>query len=114
MAKPDQIRDDRLRGMIEKAYQHMRQGKGADAVRALVDAYLYLIELKPQMLTEKVPMRRGEMLAVLRWPQLGANLKPASVRAGKPEIEITRERFATSEAMTYYEYVIESALRFDA
>lgn len=40
----------------------------------------------------------------------GANLKPGSVRAGKPEIEFLRERFAISEAMTYYHFVLETAI----
>ena len=40
----------------------------------------------------------------------GANLKPASVRTGKPEIGFLRERFAISEAMTYYHFVLETAI----
>ncbi len=50
----------------------------------------------------------------MRWPALGANLSMASVRAGKPEIEFTRERFAVSEAMTYYQYALESAIEHGA
>ena len=50
------------------------------------------------------------MPAVMRWPNLGANLKLDSVMAKKPEIEFIRDHFAVSEAITYYEYTLESAI----
>jgi hypothetical protein len=31
--------------------------------------------------------------------------------AGKPEIEFVRDRFAISEAMTYYQFILETAIR---
>ena len=34
----------------------------------------------------------------------------AHMRAGKVEIEFARERFAMSEAMTYYEFLSDTAL----
>ena len=111
MAKPDQIQDGDLRAQIEKAYQHMREGQGTDAVKILADAYLYQLNHKPDMLDETIEPRPGRKLpAVMRWPNLGANLKLDSVMAKKPEIEFIRDHFAVSEAITYYEYTLESAI----
>ena len=33
-----------------------------------------------------------------------------SVRAGKPQISFERERFSVSEAMTYYQFVLDEIL----
>ncbi len=54
------------------------------------------------------------MLAVMRWPALGANLKLESIEAKQPEIEFIRDRFAVSEAIMYYEYTLESAINAGA
>ena len=35
MAKPEQINDGDLRAQMEKAYQHMREGQGTEAVQVL-------------------------------------------------------------------------------
>ena len=51
---------------------------------------------------------------LMRWPALGANLKPGSVAAGRPEIEFLRERFSVSEAMTYYQFVLDEILERQA
>ena len=47
---------------------------------------------------------------LMRWPVLGANLAPDSVKAGEPRIDYVRERFALSEAITYYEFTVDTAL----
>jgi hypothetical protein len=111
MAKPDQVSDPDLRAKIEKAHQQMRSGDGTGAVHTLADAYLYIMEKKPEFLDKKLEMRPGFSIpAVMRWPALGANLSLASVTAKEPKIEFVRERFAVSEAITYYEYTLESAI----
>ena len=111
MARPEQVSDPELRGMLEAAHQLMRQGKGSEAVRKLSAAYLRLLAMKPEMLDVMIEPRPGRrMPAVMRWPQLGANLTLESVTAKKPEIEFTRERFSISEAITYYEYTLDSAV----
>ncbi len=112
MPKPDQIADAELRGQVEKAHKEMRSGDGTAAVRTLADAYLYMMKTKPSLLDEKVEMRPGFSIPlVMRWPALGANLTLPSVMAKKPEIEFIRERFAVSEAITYYEYTLETAIQ---
>ncbi|MQA00526.1 MAG: hypothetical protein GEU80_14550 [Dehalococcoidia bacterium] len=111
MAKPDQVKDTDLRAQIEKAYAAMRSGNGTEAVKVLSDAYLYLLNKYPEMLDETIEPRPGrKMFAVMRWPMLGANLTLDSVTQKRPQIEFVRERFAVSEAITYYEYTLESAV----
>lgn len=111
MAKPDQIKDPELREMAEKAHQLMRSGQATDAVKILSDAYLKLLAKYPEMLDETIEPRPGrKMPAVMRWPQLGANLTLESVQQKQPQIEFIRDRFAVSEAITYYEYTVDSAV----
>lgn len=115
MAKPEQVHDERLRGMLQDAHGHMRAGKADVAVRRLVEAFMHLLELKPEIKDATVTPRPGvTMPAIWRWPQLGANLKMDSVRTGKPEIEFVRDRFALSEAITYYEFTLETAIKHEA
>ena len=112
MPRPDQIQNEELRALVVSGHECMRNRKAAEAVRALSDAFLLLLELKPELVERKVEFRPGRSMPFLmRWPTLGANLKPGSIRAGKPEIEFVRDRFAISEAMTYYEFVLETAIR---
>ncbi|MEJ2130943.1 MAG: hypothetical protein P8Y95_04820 [Gammaproteobacteria bacterium] len=116
MPKPEQIQDEKLRGMVADAFQHLRSGDPTQAVHQLSDAFLYLLELKPDLKTETVAMRRGQrqMPLLMRWPQLGANWKAGSLQSGNPEIEFVRDKFALSEAITYYEFTLETAINHDA
>ena len=110
MPKHDKIQNDELRGMMDQAYAQMRAGKAAEAVRQIAAAFLRLVELRPHLAARRVG-GRGRMLPLaMRWPALGANLKLESLRAGKVEIEFARERFAMSEAMTYYEFMSDTTL----
>ncbi len=112
MPRPDQIQNEELRALVESGHECMRNRKAAEAVRAVVEAFLLLLELKPELVSKTVEFRPGRSMPFLmRWPALGANLKPGSIRAGKPEIEFVRDRFAISEAMTYYEFVLETAIK---
>ena len=54
MAKPDQVQDERLRGMFADAFAHMRGGRPTDAVRTVVGAFSYLLELKPNLISAQV------------------------------------------------------------
>ena len=110
MAKASDIQNAALRGKLEAAFAAMRAGKGADAVRASADAYLAFIDLFPEVKAETIPMRGRSISRLMRWPALGANMSADSVRAGKPEITFERERFSVSEAMTYYQFVLDEIL----
>ena len=110
MAKASDIRNDELRGKVEVAFAAMRAGKGADAVRAAADAYLRFIELFPETKSETIAMRGRQISRLMRWPALGANMSLESVRAGAPQIAFERDRFSVSEAMTYYQFVLDEIL----
>ena len=70
MARPSDIANDELRGMVETAFAAMRAGKGAEAVHACADAYLRHVALHPEVLKQTIPMRGREISRLLRWPAL--------------------------------------------
>ena len=112
MAKTDQINDPTIKEKLEGAFSLMRQNNPSDAVHQICDAYLLLVEAQPEMMTEKINMPRGRrMLLMSRFPRLGANLSMSSIADKKPKIEFTKSRFVVSEALTYYEYVVDQAIR---
>jgi len=114
MARPSDIRNDELRGLVETAFAAMRAGKGAEAVHACADAYLRHVALNPEVLKQTIPMRGREISRLMRWPALGANMRPETIGAGAPEIEFLRDRFSVSEAMTYYQFVLDEILEQEA
>ena len=112
MAQPDQIQDAELRQLVADAYGLMRGNKPTDAMRSLVAALYRLLEVKPELATEQLEPRPGWKMPFLsRWPQYGANWKEGSLAAGEPKIEFVRERFALSEAITCYEFLLETAIK---
>ena len=73
-----------------------------------------MMKKMPSLLDEEIEPRPGfKMFTVMRWPMLGANLTIESVRAKAPVIEFKRDHFEASEAITYYEYVLDMALSRD-
>jgi len=111
MGRREQVQNEELRGLIDESYAQMRQGQASDAVRTLVRCFLRLIELRPDLISRTIETAGGQRYPFLMsWPALGADLSFESLRKGKPEIELKRERFAISEAMTYYEFVLDTLL----
>ena len=90
----------------------MKSGLVNDAVQTLVDALHRLLELKPELASEQLEPRPGwKMHFLSRWPQLGANFVKGSLDKNEPEIEFVKENFALSEAITYYEFTLETAIK---
>ncbi|MFI4975010.1 MAG: hypothetical protein ACHP84_10770 [Caulobacterales bacterium] len=110
MARPSDISNDELRDAVEVAFAAMRAGRGGEAVHACATAYLRFLEIHPDVKAETTLMRDRAIPRLLRWPNLGANMVPESVRAGDPKIEFERERFSVAEAMTYYQFVLDEIL----
>ena len=110
MAKPEQVNDPALRERIQKAHDLMRGGKPSDAVKECAAAYIELLQKKPEIVQQGF----ANVRPALMWPRLGANLSLRSLAEGKPEIEFERERFTLSEAITYYEFTLESAVKNNA
>ena len=111
MANLADVTDTQLRSELETAHGQLRSNQPTQAVHTLSDAFLAYLERNPSVLQKTTPMRDGRQIpVVMRWPALGANLSMESIREGRPRIEFTRERFAMSEALTYYEFTVETAL----
>ena len=109
--KLDKIQDDELRTRLTEANQFLRTNKPTDAVRSLADTFLWMVKAKPELTQATTPGRRGQRMNVLgRWPRLGANISIESIRNGDPKIEFVREKFAMSEAITYFEFTIDTAV----
>ncbi len=111
MTREEKIEDAALRDLLVGARASMRQGQSTEAMHGLVEGLYRLLELKPELATEQLEPRPGWKMPFLsRWPQYGANWKKGSLDAGQPEIEFVRDRFALSEAITCYEFLLDTAI----
>jgi hypothetical protein len=107
----DRVADAELRSRLEAAHAHLRRREPTEAVHALSEVFLDVLRAHPELLERWVPLPRGQTaLLVTRWPALGANLDMASVKEGRPRMELVREHFAMSEAITYYEFMLDTAI----
>jgi hypothetical protein len=114
MQKLDKIKDEDLRSRLTEAHQQLRANKPTDAVRSLADTFLWMVKAKPDLLEQSVAARAGRrMPLIMRWPALGANLSRESVEAKDPKIEFVRDHFAMSEAITYFEFTVDTAISQD-
>ena len=111
MAKAADVQNPELRATMEASFAAMRAGKTGDAVHKIAEAFVRFIALHPEAKEAAVAVRGGRRMSkLMRWPNLGANMNPVSARAGVPEIVFTRESFATAEALTYYQFVLDEIL----
>jgi hypothetical protein len=110
-----EIRDEELRGLMEKADALLEGGDDAGCVRACADAYLLLLQKQPQVLTglQKVlatprvqaGLETGTLrFAPLMWPRLAAKLSLPD--DGPPAITFDREQISFSETVQYYEFTL--------
>lgn len=112
MPRPDQVNDEQLREQLTSVQSAMRSGQANEAVERVVDALYRLLEIKPELVTEELEPRPGwKMPFLTRWPQLGANFVEGSLKEHKPKVEFVKDRFALSEAITYYEFTLETAIK---
>ncbi len=110
MPRHDEIADEGLRAMLQQVHDQMRGGDATEAVRTCTAAFLAMTEQHPELIGAKVAARGGEQPMVMLWPRLGANLSEDSVSAGKLAITFERDFFSSTEAMTYYDFTVETAL----
>lgn len=111
MASPSDIRDEGLRELFETAFADMRAGDGTAAVKTLVSAFEQYVETYPEVMEDKITMRDREIPKLMRWPGLGANLDMPSLMEGRIVVNYARERFSVSEAMTYYQFLLDEILQ---
>lgn len=103
-SKLDRIKDDALRESLQAAHADLRSGRYPDVVRRCAEAYAELLRRKPEMLQGPLALR-----SVLFFPRLGARL--VTDANSVPAIVYDRDRFSFSEAVTYFEFAVDSLVR---
>ena len=103
-AKLERIKDKPLRRSLAEAHRQLRTGDYAAVVRRAADAYVELLRRKPEMLQGAMSMR-----SIMFFPRLGARLIVDN--DGAPTVVYDRQRFIFSEAVTYFEFAVDSLVR---
>ena len=102
--KLKRIQDDALKQSLTDAQGELRDGDYASVVHRSSDAYVELLRRKPEMLKGAMGMRH-----IMFFPRLGAHLIMESDRL--PAVVYDREKFTFSEAVTYWEFAVDSIAR---
>jgi hypothetical protein len=105
-SKLERIKDDELRGSLTKAKASLKSGDHSDVVHRASDAYVALLNRRPELLQGPMAMR-----SILFFPRLGARLVQEA--DGSPRVVFDREEFTFSEAVTYYEFAIDSLAKHE-
>ncbi|TMG02386.1 MAG: hypothetical protein E6I03_06260 [Chloroflexi bacterium] len=103
-AKLDRIKDDALRDSLATAHVSLKSGNFPDVVHRSSDAYVEMLRRDPDLMKGPMGMRR-----ILFYPRLGARLIQES--DGSPAVIYDRETFSFSEAITYFEFAVDSLVR---
>jgi hypothetical protein len=103
-AKLDRIQDTALKQALADARDELRAGDYAGVVRCAADAYVELLRRKPEMLKGPMGMRH-----IMFFPRLGAHLIMES--DGSPSVVYDRDKFTFAEAVTYWEFAVDSLAR---
>jgi hypothetical protein len=103
-AKLERIQDEGLRQSLQEAKTALRGGDYKAVVERSAEAYAELLRRKPEMLQGP-----GQIRNVLFFPRLGARL--VVNHDGQPEIVYDRDKFIFSEAITYYEFAVDSLVK---
>ncbi len=99
MAKPSQVQDEELRGLIVAARAAYLDDRNLESVEKSVAAFRGLLQRQPDFLSAGPFAGNNRRV----FPQLGVALKSAN--GGQPEIVFERQQFSNPEAITFYEYV---------
>jgi hypothetical protein len=102
--KLKRIQDEALKQSLTDAQGSLRDGDYASVVHRSSDAYVELLRRKPEMLKGAMGMRH-----IMFFPRLGAHLIMEA--DGLPAVVYDREKFTFSEAVTYWEFAVDSIAR---
>lgn len=105
-SKLDRIKDDSIRASLTQAKASLQSGDYADVVHRASEAYVELLTRKPDMLQGPQALRN-----ILFFPRLGAHLVQES--DGSPKVIYDRDKFIFSEAVTYYEFAVDSVVKHE-
>jgi hypothetical protein len=103
-AKLDRIKDEALRDSLATAQTSLKSGNFADVVHRSSDAYVEMLRRDPDLMKGPMGLRR-----ILFYPRLGARLIQES--DGSPAVIYDRETFSFTEAITYFEFAVDSLVR---
>jgi hypothetical protein len=103
-AKLNRIQDEALKQSLTDAQGDLRAGNYPAVVHRASDAYVELLRRKPEMLQGAMGMRH-----IMFFPRLGAHLIMES--DGSPTVVYDREKFTFAEAVTYWEFAVDSIAR---
>ena len=103
-AKIDRIKDDALRDSLAAAQASLKSGNFGDVVHRSSDAYVEMLRRDPDLMKGPMGLRR-----ILFYPRLGARLIQES--DGSPAVIYDRETFSFTEAITYFEFAVDSLVR---
>ena len=112
MAKLDRVTQEQVRASLGRAREEMKAGEATAAVHTCWTAFNELAAAAPDLLTKPLtgPPGAPKMTPAMLWPDLGANLDRAAAGRGELAITFEKETFSITEAMTYYEFVLDAAL----
>lgn len=116
MAKTTDVTDPTLRADLSQAEQLLDDGKYTECVRRSVDIYGRIVTDRPDIVVE----RRGpgqlsldgrpERMPYAPWPStLGVSFELDQDK--KPVFAFEKDSFVMSEAITYFEYALDAAVR---
>lgn len=103
-AKLKRIQDESLKSSLTDAQGDLRAGNYRSAVHRASDAYVELLKRKPEMLKGAMGMRH-----IMFFPRLGAHL--IMEPDGQPAVVYDRDKFTFAEAVTYWEFAVDSIAR---
>ncbi|MGH2589156.1 MAG: hypothetical protein ACRDJE_29890 [Dehalococcoidia bacterium] len=99
MARPDQVQDPTLRGLMAAAREAYLGDRNQESVEQSLEAFRELLRRQPDFLTSGPFAGNNRRV----FPQLGVSLK--GERTPAPELVFERRQFSNPEAITYFEYV---------
>lgn len=103
MPTPSDIRQPALRDLLTAARADIGRGDYTQSVRHSTEAVRQLLLLKPDIVAQRA-RAGGRYLP----PFVGARLVTENV--SEPQVVFDREKFSMAEAMTWYQYALESVL----
>src|SRR5712692_9558568 len=103
-SKLDRIKDEALRLSLADAQASLRSGHFGDVVHRSSDAYVEMLKRNPELLKGPLGMRR-----IMFFPRLGARL--VQEQDGSPTVIYDRDTFIFSEAITYFEFAVDSLVK---
>ena len=102
--KIERIQDPALRESLAQAKASLRTGDYADVVHRSAEAYAELVRRRPEMLEGQTRLR-----TIFFFPRLGAQFQIG--HDNQPAVIYEREKFIFSEAVTYFEFAVDSLVR---